>query len=477
DKRSSVSGEKDSIKKELSDIDRLLDGGDVSDSNLLRRSELQRNLYNTNRMESKEYLQKSKIKRGIKGDENSKFFHGLINKMHSQLAIRGIFVDGIWLSDVQASDLERRVSRDEIRLAVWNCGENKSPGPDGYSFEFFKIFWNLVGSDLCDAVEHFFETGSFPNGCNSSFVALISKITDATFVNDFRPISLIGSVYKVVTKILDGPFILNELLHWCKRKKKQVMFFKVDFSKAYDSVRWDYLLDILEAFGFGNIWCKWIRGTFSSAKALVLVNGSPTIEFSFHCGLKQGDPLSPYLFILIMESLNTSFTRAIDKGVFKGVHLHGSTSIFHLFYADDVLFIGEWFDDNLKGVMVGECMSRHNAWASTVNKLRSRLSKWKVKTLSIGGRLTLLKAVLGTSPLYNMSIFKVLKGILNSMEAIRSKFFNGMEPSTKKITWAAWNKVLASKENGGLGIHVSGMIIGWGISLSRIFLPVCLRLN
>nr|GFA01540.1 RNA-directed DNA polymerase, eukaryota [Tanacetum cinerariifolium] len=153
------------------------------------------------------------------------------------------------LSDVQASDLERRVSRDEIRLAVWNCGENKSPGPDGYS--------------------------SFPNGCNSSFVALISKITDAKFVNEFRPISLIGSVYKVVTKvlanrlplvisdlisdtqsafvanrqILDGPVILNELLHWCKRKKKQVMFFKVDFAKAYDSVRWDYLLDVLEAFG------------------------------------------------------------------------------------------------------------------------------------------------------------------------------------------------------------------------------------
>nr|GFC45887.1 RNA-directed DNA polymerase, eukaryota, reverse transcriptase zinc-binding domain protein [Tanacetum cinerariifolium] len=97
-------------------------------------------------------------------------------------------------------------------------------------------------------------------------------------------------------------------------------------------------------------------------------------------------------------------------------------------------------------------MSRHNAWASTVDKLRSHLSKWEVKTLSIGGRLILLKPVLDASPLYNMSIFKVPKGIMNSMEAIRSKFFNGMEPSTNKITWAAWNKVLASKENGGLGV-------------------------
>ncbi|GJW42238.1 RNA-directed DNA polymerase, eukaryota [Tanacetum coccineum] len=318
DKRRSVHGEKDRIKNELSSIDKLLDCGDVSESHLLRRSELQCNLFNINQMESKEYIQKSKIKWAIEGDENSKFFHGLINKKHSQLAIRGVFLDGIWctnpskikeaffnhfdsrfkmpgkhriminfpftkrLSDSQAADLECCVSRDEIRTAVWSCGENKSPRPDGYSFEFFRKYWNLVGPEFCEAVEHFFETDSFSNGCNSSFIALIPKVTDAKFVNDFRPISLIGSLYKVVTKvlanrlalvildlvsdsqsafianrqILDGPFILNELLHWCKRKKKQAMFFRVDFAKAYDSVRWDYLLDVLKAFGFGNHWCK-----------------------------------------------------------------------------------------------------------------------------------------------------------------------------------------------------------------------------
>nr|GFA55122.1 RNA-directed DNA polymerase, eukaryota [Tanacetum cinerariifolium] len=87
-----------------------------------------------------------------------------------------------------------------------------------------------------------------------------------------------------------------------------------------------------------------------------------------------------------------------------------------------------------------------------INKIRSRLSNWKVKTLSIGGRLTLLKSVFGASPLYYMSIFKTPKCVLKEMEAIRSKFFNGADTSKRKITWIAWQKALASKIHGGLGI-------------------------
>nr|GFB07203.1 RNA-directed DNA polymerase, eukaryota [Tanacetum cinerariifolium] len=102
--------------------------------------------------------------------------------------------------------------------------------------------------------------------------------------------------------------------------------------------------------------------------------------------------------------------------------------------------------------MVGGCMSRNKEWADVVLKLRSRLSKWKVKTLSIGGRLTLLKSVLGASPLYTMSIFKVPRGVLEEMEAIRNYFFNGADSLDKKITWVAWDKVLAAKIKGGLGV-------------------------
>ncbi|GJT08929.1 RNA-directed DNA polymerase, eukaryota [Tanacetum coccineum] len=465
-----LSSSKKEIISELENIDKAMDRGVVDEASVLRRLDLKHNLLKITEKENKNRFQKSKVKWAVEGDENSKFFHGIINKRRSQLAIRGIFVDGVWQADpasikkaffdhfearftepaaqrfkinfqfhkkllqCQADDLERGVTHDEIREAVWNCGDNKSPGPDGYTFEFFKKYWDLIGLDFCEAVVHFFVNGGFSKGCNSSFITLIPKVIDAKFVNDFRPISLIGCIYKVVTKvlanrlvsvigdlvsdtqsafiagrqILDGPFILDEILNWCRRKKNQVMFFKVDFAKAYDSVRWDYLLDVLEAFGFGHIWCNWIRGILYSNKASILINGSPSKEFSCYRGLKQGDPLAPYLFILIMESLHLSFNRVVDEGLFKGVQLPGSISLSHLFYADDAMFIGEWSDENLKvgipssvinqaasyigcsilnnkfrylGVLVGDCSSRIKAWDDVILKLKSRLSKWKVKTL------------------------------------------------------------------------------------------------
>ncbi|GKF19672.1 RNA-directed DNA polymerase, eukaryota, partial [Tanacetum coccineum] len=261
------------------------------------------------------------------------------------------------------ADLEIPISRDEIRKAVWGCGENKSPGPDGFTFDFFRKFWQVVGPDFCTAVEWFFDHAAFPIGCNSSFIALIPKSLDPKSVGDFRPISLIGCVYKVVTKILqsrlslvisdlisdvqtaflpnrqilDGPFIINELLSYCKHKKKSAMVFKVDFAKAYDSIRWDYLEDVLCSFGFGSKWRAWIRGCLTSSMASILVNGSPTSEFQFHRGLKQGDPLAPYLFILVMESLHLSLSRAIEAGIFSGLRIDSSTLISHLFYADDAV--------------------------------------------------------------------------------------------------------------------------------------------
>nr|GEZ89394.1 RNA-directed DNA polymerase, eukaryota, reverse transcriptase zinc-binding domain protein [Tanacetum cinerariifolium] len=272
------------------------------------------------------------------------------------------------LSSDQKEDLERNVTLNEIKSAVWDCGTNKSPGPDGFTFEFFRRYWKFFEQDIMAIVTEFFSSGVFPSGCNFSFIALILKIQDAKVVYDFCPISLIGSLYKIITKILskrlslvisdlitdvqsafvtnrqilDGPFILNELLSWCKHKKMKAMFFKVDFEKAFDSIRWDYLDDVVMMFGFDIKWRGWISGCLKSAMGSVLVNGNPTTEFQFHKGLKQGDPLSPFLFILVTESLHLSFRRVMDAGLFSGISINNSLTISNLFYADDVVFVGSW---------------------------------------------------------------------------------------------------------------------------------------
>nr|GEU38281.1 RNA-directed DNA polymerase, eukaryota, reverse transcriptase zinc-binding domain protein [Tanacetum cinerariifolium] len=117
-------------------------------------------------------------------------------------------------------------------------------------------------------------------------------------------------------QIMDGLLVLNELISWYKAKKEQCLLLKVDFQKAFDSVRWVHLDEILGKFGFGNKWRGWIRGCLNSSKASVLVNESLTNEFSFHKWLRQEDPLSHFLFILVIESLQVSFQNLIDRGLF-----------------------------------------------------------------------------------------------------------------------------------------------------------------
>ncbi|GKC23824.1 RNA-directed DNA polymerase, eukaryota, reverse transcriptase zinc-binding domain protein [Tanacetum coccineum] len=207
-------------------------------------------------------------------------------------------------------------------------------------------------------------------------------------------------------------------------------------------------------------------------------NRSLRRKFQFFKGLKQGDPLSSFIFILVMKSLHISFKRVVDAGMFNGIVLNSVMHLSHMFYADDAVFMGQWSTKNidtiiyvlkcfhrasglsinlskskLLGVVVSEdrvvqaanrigCgvlkapfaylgskvggnMSRIKSWDEIVDKMVDRLSKWKMKTLSIGGRLTLLKAVLGSMPIYHMSIFKVPMKVLQRMESIPSRFFSG----------------------------------------------------
>jgi len=165
--------------------------------------------------------------------------------------------------------------------------------------------WEVIGKDVVRAILYFQSTGFIPRGCNASFITLVPKKDNPSDLNEFRPISLVGCVYKILSKILanrlkkvlpsvihenqsaflggrgmlDSILVANETVDYLKKEKKSGVLVKVDFEKAYDSVNWKFLYYMLGRLGFNVKWINWIKACLESASVSVLVNGSPTEEF------------------------------------------------------------------------------------------------------------------------------------------------------------------------------------------------------
>ncbi|GJZ73768.1 RNA-directed DNA polymerase, eukaryota [Tanacetum coccineum] len=338
------------------------------------------------------------------------------------------------LSVDNVASLELPFSEKEVWDAVCNCGGNKAPGPDGFNFKYIKRFWDIIKGGVLTEVRWFWDKGEISNGVMPLLLSLSR-----------RPWSSL-------------------------KKKRKGLIFKVDFEKAYDSIEWGYLIEIMERMGFGVKWCKWVTACLKSSSISVHVNGSPTKEFMMERGVRQGDPLSPFLFILAAEGLNALLNDAVDKDILRGVRVgEDDLMVSHLQYADDTIIFGEWSRENTSNLMnvlkcfkevaglkinlnkskiydvgvergeldtmahfmrcsvgevpftylglpVGVNMRRVSAWNEVIERFKSRLSEWKAKAMSFGGRLTLVKSVLGSLPLYYFSMFRVPSNVINALE-------------------------------------------------------------
>nr|GEY68241.1 cysteine-rich receptor-like protein kinase [Tanacetum cinerariifolium] len=196
------------------------------------------------------------------------------------------------LSDYDASFLELPISLDEIKEAIWGCESSKSPGPDGLKFKFLKYYQDTLKAEFIGCIKYFEASGIIASGCNISFVVLIPKKAHPLGFSDYRPISLIKCIYKVVSKILanwlakvissvigpnqttflvrsqilDGCIIANEIIRMASFEKLNLLLFKVDFEKAFDSVKWETILSDVGKGGLGvgsllaknlSLLCKW----------------------------------------------------------------------------------------------------------------------------------------------------------------------------------------------------------------------------
>ncbi|XP_028113902.1 uncharacterized protein LOC114311939 [Camellia sinensis] len=181
--------------------------------------------------------------------------------------------------------LEADFSEEEIRAAVKDCVGNKALGPDSFNLAYFQKFWLLIKADLLKFFKEFHRHERLVLGLNSSFISLIPKVENPVGHGDYRPISLMGSIYKVLTKvlssklkkvlphiisdtqsafiggrnILDGVLIANEAVDGWRKTKKRGLIIKLDFEKTFDSVNWCFLSSMLFSFGFGTKWIRWIK--------------------------------------------------------------------------------------------------------------------------------------------------------------------------------------------------------------------------
>ncbi|GKB02780.1 putative RNA-directed DNA polymerase, eukaryota, reverse transcriptase zinc-binding domain protein [Tanacetum coccineum] len=254
-----------------------------------------------------------------------------------------------------------------------------------------------------------------PYGANSSFFTLIPKVNNPTLITDFRPISLIGIHYKNIAKIL--AIRLSKVIDKIVSKEQSTF---IVGRQILDSISWNYLDHILDSLGFGLKWCPWIKTCLSSLRASILVNGSPAFEFSINRGLRQGDPLSPYIFILVMEGLHNAFANAVGNGLISD--LENIIRVLHVFYlasglkinihksniygirvnedevynmASNAGCIAGNIPFNYLGLPIGSNMKSITSWKMLIDRFRSRLSTWKASLLSIGGRVKVVKAFHG----------------------------------------------------------------------------------
>jgi hypothetical protein len=383
-------------------------------------------------------------------------------------------------------------------------------------------------------LNYFHEMGSFERSLNATFLALIPKKSDAVEMKNFRPISLVGGLYKILAKILanwlrlvlpslispsqnafvqgrqilDSVLIANECLDSQLRQVDPGVLCKLDVEKAYDHVNWDFLLYLLQQCGFPVRWRNWIRFCISTVRFSILINGCPSGFFASTRGLGQGDPLSPLLFVVVMEALSRFLDRAVQGGFLSGFSVgaqYGSAvMVTHLLFADDTLMfcdannariehLGrvltrfEAFSGlkinlgkskmvpvgvvpnmaklatilgchcaslplNYLGLPLGAKFKETTIWNPIIERMERRLAGWKRLYLSKGGKVTLIKSTLSNLPTYFLSLFLILAGVALRLEKLQRDFLWSGLGTEEKFHLVSWPKICEPVCRGGLAI-------------------------
>ncbi|CAM0881391.1 unnamed protein product [Alopecurus aequalis] len=471
------------------------------------------------------------------GDENSKFFHTRASQRFRRNAVRVLDVDGVqtidhagkarallefytnllgrarptsWCFDLaslyvgaaraQSEALIRPFDIKEIRDAVFGMDRASAPGPDGLGPSFYRAAWEHVSPDL-ELLFHAFHAESVDLGCiNRAHVALLPKTDGVLSPSSFRHVSLQNCSMKAICKALTARLQLQigelidenqsgfmqgrsisenfvyatEIVQCCHKRRAPSVVLKLDFAKAFDSIDWGSLRKVLEARGFPPKWCNWMDVVFHSSMSAILLNGIPGSWILCKRGLRQGDPLSPYLYLLMGDLLQRLFQQ--DEVLRHPLADDAQCPV--LQYSDDTLII---FSASVEAAQRAKLLLDQFAQATglVINFSKSTmvpmhvdpaltaamqlelgcrvegfLRRWCSLLLSAGGRIVLLNAVLDALPAYAMGAVALPPALLRAIDALWHAFlwnFEGRASGAKCLVASA--QVCRPRSEGGLGVR------------------------
>lgn len=402
---------------------------------------------------------------------------------------------------------------------------------------FYKKFWHIVGDKVTHEILKVLNGGEMPVGWNDTNIVLIPKVKSPSVLKELRPSSLCNVVYKIISKVLanrlksilpeiildtqsafvpgrlitDNVLIAYEATHFLQNKrngKDGYAAIKLDMSKAYDRVEWPFLLHMLRRLGFDEKWNRLIMNCVTTVNYKIKVNGDYTEVIKPDRGLRQGDPLSPYLFVICAEAFSAAIQAAEGSKRLCGLRIcRGAPILTHLFFADDSLLLlkaTESVANEMKQIILdyercsGQIVNRdksvvmfssnmdeeekkvfshtlginciaHNdrylglpvfigrSKAKTFEYLKEKIWRciqgWKEKFLSKAGKEILIKAVAQAIPTYAMSCFYLTKSLCDELTSMILRFWWAQHDNDKKIHWLGKDKIMKPKSQGGLGFR------------------------
>ena len=433
------------------------------------------------------------------------------------------------LSDEQRELCEGDLTMEECGKALRELQNGKSPGTDGLTNEFYKFFWQSIKYLVNDSLNYALTTGELSIDQKRGIITLIPKKgKKRILLKNWRPITLLNTDYKILTKSLALrlrqvlPFIINfdqtgflqdryigenirtiaDLIDYTSLRNEPGIILLLDFEKAFDTVKWKYILESLKLFNFGPQFINWIQVIYCNSQSTVINNGHSAAFFPLERGIRQGCPLSPYLFIIAVEVMahiirkdNTIHGINIDNTEFKISQLADDTTVFlsDLHSVGRVLNVIRGFENTsglklnldktiakcIGSIKHADCRGKFNlCWndgpihtlgitisndpkviveenfTSRLRSIDKILTLWSTRGLSLKGRVTILKSLIIPKLLYPMSVLPVPANVVDIVDNMIVDFFwNQRKPKIKR------DVIIQSIENGGMSVpHFASMV-------------------